>query len=186
MQVRPIIPSLDEKKEKTLTDRRMKSWAGDRTNTKNWGTFLRLNSNSLRLLQRQKEKEAGIPFSVSPNKQRADEKWEHKQAGEPRMCSPRSENVPLESETIFSERESWLDTKWVSQQHWEQSRWWWKVFSVSVFYHIHFLAVCIFFNNCKLSKTPKINLVYCHVRQRKSGKPTRSRGWSHKCLAFLL
>lgn len=52
------------------------------------------------------KREAGIPFSISPNKQRADEKWEHKQAGEPRMCSPHSENVPLESETIFSERES--------------------------------------------------------------------------------
>ncbi len=70
------------------------------------GVFLRLNPNSLCLLQRQKEKEAGIPFPISPNKQRADEKWEHKQAGEPRMCSPRSEHVPLESETIFSERES--------------------------------------------------------------------------------
>lgn len=65
-----------------------------------------ISQTKLCLLQRQKEKEAGIPFSISPNKQRADEKWEHKQAGEPRMCSPRSENVPLESETIFSERES--------------------------------------------------------------------------------
>lgn len=58
------------------------------------------------MLQRQREKGAGIPLSISPNKQRADEKWERKQAGEPRMCSPRSENVPLQSETIFSERES--------------------------------------------------------------------------------
>lgn len=55
------------------------------------------------MLQRQKK--AGIPFSISPNKQSADEKWEHKQAGEPRMYSPHSENVPLESETIFSEGE---------------------------------------------------------------------------------
>lgn len=58
------------------------------------------------VLQRQREKGAGIPLSISPNKQHADEKWEHKQAGESRMCSPRSENVPLWSETIFSERES--------------------------------------------------------------------------------
>lgn len=58
----------------------------------------------LYIVQRQKKK-AGIPFSISPNKQFADEKWEHKQAGEPRMYSPHSENVPLESETIFSEGE---------------------------------------------------------------------------------
>lgn len=70
------------------------------------GVFISLNSKSLRLLRRQKEKEAGIPFSIFPNKQHADEKWEHKQAGEPRMCSPHSEKVPLESETIFSEGKS--------------------------------------------------------------------------------
>lgn len=138
----------------------MKFWTGDRNNTKNMGVFLRLNPNSPCLLQRQKEKEAGIPFSISPNKQRADEKWEHKQAGEPRMCSPRSENVPLESETIFSERESWLDTKSVGQQHWEQSTDGSGRFSLSVFYHIHFWAVFYLLQDCQQSKTAQI---YTHA-----------------------
>lgn len=152
----------------------MKPWTGDINNTKNRGIFLRLNSNFLCLVQRQKEKEAGIPFSISPNKQCADEKWEHKQAGEPRMCSPRSENVPLESETIFSERESWLDTKWVSQQHWEQSTDGGGRFSLSVFYHIHF---------CQQSQTQKIYTQFTVTFEKT--EPWMSGIFSWKCLKWM-
>lgn len=38
---------------------------------------------------------AGIPFSVSPNKQCAGEKWEPKQAGEPQKCSHHTEYVTV-------------------------------------------------------------------------------------------
>lgn len=152
---------------------------GNRNNTKNWGIFLGLNSKSLCLLQRQKEKEAGIPFSISPNKQRADEKWEHKQAREPRMCSPRSENVPLESETIFSERESWLDTKWVSQKHWEQSTDGSERFSLSVFYHINFWAVFIFFRTATVQNIQTIGLL--SGKTKKSSKPLNLENVLYQC-----
>lgn len=104
---------------KVHTDLQMKPWTGDRTDTKNWEIYLRLNC--LSGIKTEKGERQAFLSQFSPNKQCADEKWEHKQAGEPRMYSPNTENVPLKSETIFSERQSWLDMKWVRQQHREQS-----------------------------------------------------------------
>lgn len=60
-------------------------------------------SSSLKSAEKDPDRQAFLPL-FPPNKQHADEKWEHKQAREPRMCSPHSETMPLQSETIFSER----------------------------------------------------------------------------------
>lgn len=133
-----VAPSLENSEVEIHADLQMKPWTGDRTNTKNWELYLRLNS--LSGIKTEKGERQAFLSQFSPNKQCAYEKWEHKQAGEPRMYSPNTENVPLKSETIFSERQSWLDSESASSTG-NRAQMVVEGFSLSVFYHINFCAV---------------------------------------------